>query len=260
MRQRYTTLILHLSSYVERKKQALLTRHSWQSFFDVLLLIIAELFLAVVSIPLVLSTESVATEGTSKRYAVRRVLTRGIISIVIVLWALKIGLIFLRQWTDQRIVNVQQTEHGQVFTTPRIAAASIDATIPVPTITGISGSEQYGWVTYGTAPAHDTVALYVTRTDGSDTSIKVYLAEAGDDGAFSVHEDADYFRLKSGEYAMQALIYNETQGTKSEGSNIVTAIAAASHLETLLTHLDTIVNIAVAIVLLLGIFITLLLL
>ena len=261
MHQQYTTLILHLSSYVERKKQSLLTRHSWKSFFDVVSLVFAELLLAIVSLPLHLSTkEETRRTGSAKKYSVRRVLTRGIVGIVIVLWALKIGLIFFRERTDRHIVNVQKTERGQKFSMPRIVAAMTDPNLQAPKITGISGSEQLGLVVHGTATAKSAIALYTTRTAGDDASVKMYLAKTEYDGTFLVHEDKERFRLRSGEYAMQAFAYDDARDVKSAGSNIVTAVAVPSRFESVTAYLDTAVNIIVSILLVVGIFTTLLLL
>lgn len=262
MRQRYTTLVLHLSSYVERKKQALLTRHGWKSFFDVWLLILAELLFAIVSLPLLLVAKPMASEAGSRRYAVRRVLTIGMLASVIILWGLKIALIFVRQWQEERIVNVRQAteEEAQAFAMPVIAAAPIEPSLAIPVITGLSPDGRTGWTVRGTAPANSVVALYVTRMDGAQESVDVYLGTTEADGRFSIDEDPGRFRIKSGEYAMQAFAYDSSQGQKSAGSNVVKASVPDRPLEAVLHRADAVINVAVGLIIACGLFLTILLL
>lgn len=260
MRQRYTTIILRLSSYVERKKRSLLTKHSLKSFFDVLLLVLAEVLFAVVSLPLLIVAKPVGKSAEVQKYAIRRTLTMGVVGIVLALWALKIGFIVLRQWTDERVVNVREANSlgAEQFAMPRIAAAPEDASVDAPVITGMGGTDSTGWTVYGSGPKGHEVAVYVTRTDGSAQSVNVYLGTIDAGGNFAVKEARDRFRLQGGEYAAQAFAYDAQRGVKSTGSAVVTTLAQETIFEKLLSRADVILNTAVATVIVVGLLLTLL--
>lgn len=262
IRSHWTTLILHTTSFIQRKKAELVTAHTMGAFFTVIHIIAAECFLGVISLPLYLVAKP-AAENTADggQYRIRRTMTLSIIIVIIIIWVLKLlFILWLSLGTDSRAMYfIRETETKNdvaSYITTEITIAPVVQKIPKPVITAVRQNEHHTVTVEGQSTAGALVALYLTDTDktGSESgSVHMYADRADATGHWSLTEDEHVFSLPPGSYIASAVEYNESMHTKSATSDGVAFVIRQPTLQLLFHKFDTILNVAAAIFLLVGV-------
>ena len=98
MRQRWVATIIRLSGYIYKKKSGLLTAHSVQSFVDVILIIVAEIVLAIISLPLYVVSKPISSQSSGVvQYKIRRVVTLSVLFALLLAWMIKLGFLLVTE-------------------------------------------------------------------------------------------------------------------------------------------------------------------
>lgn len=265
LRDRWSTSVLHLSAYIARKKNGLLTVHGVKSLLNVLLIIGAEMLLLIVSLPSYVAAQPVSDNAGTKEYRLRRALTLGVIGTLCIIWILKLALILaLLGYSKTNTTTVTETYNRTGYTETMaddflIAKESAEINPPMVTkIQNIRGNMAF----WGTAPANSVIVFAFTedRKNGTGSAVapKIYTTQADENGRFELWEDASIFHLPKGDYTGSVSTYDPAREMKSAQSHSFSFTVTESFWNSLLYSADTILNILALIVILIGLLMTIL--
>lgn len=268
MRRAWTNHILHLSGFIYSKQQALLTEHGFKIVITVWQLIAAQLWLAIISLPLaivakpVIGKTNIAGVAT---YSVRRVLTLTVVTIIAILWLLKLGVVLFGVWQAEefRIEHRgtrAEPETTAAYLTTRIAAAGEDPHLVAPVLREVNRSNSGVLTVTGSAKANTDILLYVIEAADGVASTKVYAGTTDNHGTFTITENEDRFSLRAGTYVVEAFAYSRETGLASSASTPMQIAVQDSLMTIFMTYADRILNITTAAVLGFGILLTILIL
>lgn len=256
IRGRWTTLILHTTAFIYHQKEKLLTAQTLSAFFIVLSIILAEVWLAVISLPLYLITAPTAgNDQETIIFRQRRVMTLSIAAAIFFLWLLKlIFIIWLSFFFDTSArFSISPTDTKKVIEdnmSTVIALAPIDPNLVPPVITKVE--QKNGLVVaVGTAAPNSVVSVYYMHDKGAN-SIHMYQGQSDDQGRWSIAEDHGIFKLPPNTYSLNAVDFSKEKGMKSLPSAPSTITVKANALEQIFTRLDPILNILMLIFVSLG--------
>lgn len=234
-------------------------------------LIFLELVLAIVSLPLYITlrpahvTAYFAEHGGYAKatfdYGLRRVLTLTGVSIILVFWILKLLLIILvpkvygplTLYTVSDLQPISIVDQALIATETKIQTARLDPTLPRPELQEVrkEGSGNYSFS--GMGPAGNTVVLLLS---GQQTA--VYTADIDTVGSWEVQHSNEFFALGEGNQSILVFTYNQDQGTRSEVAPEQFFRVTTTFLEQLLGNIDQLINWAVMVIILIGLFLTVL--
>ena len=261
LRNSWSNYILHLSSFIARKKAEISTAGTGQALISVLLIIGAEILLLIVSLPSYLAVRPLADENTKTEYHLRRKLTLGTIVTLLIIWIIKLFLILFLVWytNTNGSLQIYETKNNSVLDTVAddVLVAELDSHLAPPVITKIQNTHKQVAL-WGTAPAGDAVVVAFTRTDVTNSPPKIYTTWTDRAGNFSLYEDKNVFGLPEGEYTASAITYNQTHMTKSATSRTFSFSVHRPFAEQLIHLLDIILNIIAIIAIVVGILTTIL--
>ncbi len=269
LRESWSNKILHLSSFINRRKNDLILANGWRAFITVLAIIGAEILLLIISLPSYLATReshitSYSTEA--KQYKLRRALSLGTIATLLIIWIIKLLLIILLVWNTSTYgtLKINETKDNQkknvVLDTAAhdMLVAAVDAKLSPPHVSVVTN--EHGKVTLtGSAPANDAVIVLFSET-GKQANLppKIYTAWADKTGKFTLSEDNSVFNLPPGGYNVSAITYDQVHKTKSANSTTF-AFTVSRPLDELVVHkLDVLLNILALIAIVIGLFVTIL--
>lgn len=261
VRSRWTTLVLHTSSYVYNQKQKLLTTHAGRAFFIVISIIIAEVFLGLISLPLYLITKPESgNDAGQSQYKVRRVITLSILTAIFIIWIIKlIFILILSLYFDtQSTYSIKEmaTKNDLVpGITTEVAVAPIDTSLAMPKISAVWQNGRSTITAEGTSNPNTIVAVNFVATGptAKNGSLHMYTNRADTTGHWQNTENESVFTLPPGNYVATAVEYNETKHTKSNLSNGVNFTIHESFWQQLFRRLDTVLNIAVLVFIFVGV-------
>ena len=265
LRNSWSNYILHLSSFIARKKSELNTAATGRALISVLLIIGAEILLLVVSLPSYLAVRPSANENIKTEYHLRRTLTLGTILILLIIWVFKLILILCLVWytNTHGALQIHETRHnGQsnsVLDTvaARVLVAEADPRLNAPVITKIQNTHTQVAL-WGTAPPNDAVVIAFLQADAPNSPPKMYTAWADKTGHFSLYEDKNIFGLPNGAYNASAITFNQAHMTKSAESRTFSFNVTRPFAEQMIHLLDVFLNIIAIIVIAVGILTTIL--
>lgn len=263
-RNRLTTLTLHTTSFVYRKKESLKTAHAFKAIWLILVVLCTELFLNIISIPLyaALRDDGTANDSATKSYRTRRVMTLSVVLFLVILWVIKLAfIIYLSfasthgRYTVNELPLHTTTISGMTIDLPK---TTLDATLTAPTLTEVRGDQGEVMIIGHTVP-HGTVIITVEKTGAKDSDHpRLYADTADSAGNFSTIEDPAVFTLPNGRYSAHATLYDHEHGTRSMESNAVPLIVTPDFISTLFAHLDPIINILMIAFVVIGLLATIL--
>lgn len=262
LRNHWSTLILHISAYIARKKQSLLIIHGVKAFFSTFLIVGAEILLLFISLPSYLAVQPIGDQGQTQKYRLRRALTLSIIGTLFVIWVLKLALILTLSGyvKTQSPVTITETQNRpgntQTYADDLLIAKENEALLP-PTVTKIQNMR--GQIAFwGTATANSIVVFSFTKASEKNVVPKIYSTQTDAKGNFELLEDATVFNLPNGNYQGTATTYDPVKETKSIKSHTFSFSVKEPLWNTFLHSVDTILNILALLAIVAGLLMTIL--
>ena len=266
LRDSWSNKILHLSSFINAKKNDIILANGLKAFITVLAIIGAEILLLIISLPSYLATRDSDITGDhpeAKQYKLRRALTLGTIGTLLIIWIVKLLLILFLVWHTNTYgtVKINETNNQNVVLNTvahDMLVAVVDSKLAPPHVSVVS--TEHGEVALsGTAPRGDAVIILFSET-GKQANLppKIYTAWADKNGKFTLTEDSSVFNLPPAEYNVSAITYDQVHKTKSANSTTFSFIVNRPLDELVVHKLDIFLNILALIAIVIGLFVTIL--
>ncbi len=271
MKEQWLNLILLLTNKIFTTKQDLLRKTGVKILGVVVTLIGFELVLAIVSLPLYITLRPAHVTayfeehgGYAKAtfdYGLRRILTLTGVGIVLLFWIIKLLLIVLvpilyGPLTLYRVSDLQPTsivDQALITAETQIQTARLDSTLPKPELIEVRKKAARDYSFFGTGPAGNMVILLLV---GQRTA--VFSAPISSDGSWEINHSHEFFDLGEGNQSVLVYTYNQALGTRSDISPEQFFKVTTTWLERLLDNMDRIINWSIVILIILGLFLTLL--
>jgi len=273
IRVAWTNSILHTTARIFQKKQELKTVHGVRALFIVLALMAAELYLAVISLPLYfVATKTTINNEAVKQYQVRRVMTLSVLSIILIIWLIKLTIILFLVFSYNPGEEFQVKESAnQVNISPTITTsipkALVDNKLPIPKILAVNGIRG-GVEVQGVARANEEVVALFTKEPAavetmagkpvSQSPPLLYAGKADAKGYFTIVEDNNVFYLPSADYAVSVIAYDPLVNVKSLPSAGVKMSVQEHPVRRVLIFADEALNILAIAFILIGLTVTVL--
>ncbi len=228
MRGYWTNLILHTSASIYKRKNNVSVSGASKSILDVFAIIFLELFLAVISFPLYLVSKGENAGGKSQ-YKIRRIFTLSFLIVILAVWLIKLILMVgLPIYFDSRQFLITTENKGndqaikQSYILPEVYNTKLDTSITVPSVENISTMSDAGLLVNGRGEADSKIVVNIGKKQEAaapeDNNIKIYIVSTDKTGNWRLETDVKSFNLRSGEYWLQAMAYDDVNGKKSEVS------------------------------------------
>lgn len=271
MKNRWLNLVLFLTNRVYNIKQQVIGRAGIGAIFKIFNLIILEIVLGFVSLPLYIGLKSggvtafFSEKGTYEKvsfdYNLRRVLTLTGAGIFAAIWATKLALIlFLPSvYGPMQLYSISNFEAadiaGQNLAAQEIGiqTARVLESMPRPEIAGVKKSRGGDYTFFGKAKKDSMVVLLL-----SDQQTAVYSAEVGNDGEWEISHSQKDFRLREGNHSVIVFGYDKNLDVRSQAAPEQFFKVTTTWLDSLVKNVDVLANWSIVIILLLGVFLTLL--
>ncbi len=269
LRNHWSTIILHISAYINKKKQSLLTVHGIVAFLDTLLIVGAEILLLFISLPSYIAAESVANPSTSsgqaQKYRLRKAVTFSVIGTLLVIWIIKLALILTLVGyvkTQSTTINETQNRLGNTQTyADDILIAKESSRLSPPTVTKIQNT--HGQIAFwGNAPANSIVVFAfsdkIKPSAQKDVAPKIYSTQTDASGYFALLEVTNVFNLPQGDYNGSASSYDPGRNIKSAQSQTFSFTVKETLWNVALHSADIILNILALLAIATGLLMTIL--
>ena len=270
-RTRWLNLVLLLTNRIYQRKQLVVKGQGLTIIFNILVLVLLELFLALISLPLYLglkpTTVSAHLEG-GKRYEkitfdynLRRVLTLTGAVIIFVIWLVKLLIILitpavfghlpLYSVSDLRPVDLLEKE--LIVAETRIQTARVVDSMTIPELKKVDKLRRGDYRFSGTGQPKTMVVLLV-----ADVQTIILTGDVGDDGNWQVDLIRSEFKLNEGNHSVMVFNFDEDKGIRSQVSYKQYFKAQDTFWDRLLRNSDIFINVSITVVIVLGIFLTVL--
>lgn len=257
---RFTTLILHTSAYINSRKNELLTTHALKAFWIVILLIAAEIFLAVISIPVYLASSKASTSDATAQYKLRRVVTMSLLMGLFIIWLIKLIIIIALSF-QQKNLSIKQTQEAsqwQPATIQHVLSSAPDKNLSVPTLTAVGERNGIFNASGKAIPSSWLVITVMKDPATANDHPKMYMGQADAQGNFTVSQDAGAFDLPDSNYLASAQTYNTQSLITSLASPWAKFSTSPTFWEQFLGQFDRWLNILALLVILLALGVTVL--
>lgn len=271
MKARWLNLILRLTNKIYQKKQTTLETQDFKSIGRLFSIIFLEITLAVVSFPLYLVTNAekssayLAEKGGHKKIAVdyklRKVLTLTGVGLILIVWIIKLLIIILTptivgplnsyEITDVEPVTIEVQEAALLDTD--IQTAKVVPGLVVPKIETLDMASRNEYVFKGTGTPGASVVLFLT-----DLQAVMYRTEVSQSGDWTIEHSQKDFKLQEGIHPMFAFHYMEDNGTRSSISSNQYFRVKTSVMDRVMANFDNLANWALVIIIIWGVFLTVL--
>lgn len=271
MKERWLNLILKLTNRIFVRKQELLQKTGVKIIGVVGTLIFFEIVLAIVSLPLYITLRPARVTayfgehgGYAKAtfdYNLRRILTLTGVSILLLFWILKLLLIILfpvvygplTLYTVSDLQPVSVVDQALVGTEVEIQTARVDPTLQKPELQAVHKQNAKDYNFSGVGPAGSTVVLLLS---GQQTA--VYTAAINAAGSWIIQQSHTTFNLADGNQSILVYTYNQALGTRSDVAPEQYFKVTTTWYEQLLNNIDQYINWTVVIIIIIGLFLTIL--
>lgn len=271
MRNRWLNLILLLTNQIYFRKKNIIYKEGIGVISDILALFFYEIFLGIISLPLYLGVkpsnvtayleEKGGYEKIAYDYSLRRVLTLTGVSIVFLIWMLKLVLILtvlnvhepLRLYSVSNLESVDILRQDLIVAETQIHTANISETIEKPRLTGVEKIKGGNYEFHGTG---QPLALVVLFLSGRQTA--VFTNEIDKKGQWKIQYSQDDFQLSEGNHAIAAFSYDQKTNSRSRISDQQYFKVQTSILDKLVNNIDIFINFSIIVIIALGILFTVL--
>jgi len=271
MKNQWLNLILSLTNRIYSRKQAIIGQAGLGVIYNIFLLIVSEITLAVVSLPLYLSLKSkgvtayLSEKGTYAKvsfdYNLRRVLTLTGVGIFALIWAIKLILIIALPsvYGPMQLYSVSNFNQADILAKDLVAdeigiqTARVIETMRRPELTKVAKLKGGNYDFFGKGNPGSAVVLLL-----SDKQTAVYSAEVDDSGNWKINHSQTGFRLSEGNHSVIIFSYDKKLGVRSEAAPEQFFKVTTTAWDLLAKNVDILANWSAVIILSLGVFLTLL--
>lgn len=257
MRKLWVSLILALTAFLYKRKKTLLVSHSFISIFHLLIIISTELLLAIVSLPLYLTSKE-KVSGNHKTYQLRRLISLSALLVILFIWLFKlvfiVGLPYffnVKQtfYITEKKVTEQRDDLGQLL---KIFNLKENVSLQTPQIQKLA-LDNYGALRVnGTAEPSSFVVLFISTPDSPEGLSVVFLTESNENGDWLIQANNLRWEPVPGSYEIRALVYRENEAASNFSSANLIEIKPKIQ-DLIITKIDFYLNYLVILFLALGI-------
>lgn len=271
MKNQWLNLILLLTSYIYKKKQSIAGQAGAGVIFNILLLIFLEIILGIISLPLYFGlksnevtafmSEKGAYTKVSFDYTLRRVLTLTGVGIFALIWVIKLVLIIALPsvYGPMQLYSVSNLDQVDVLSQNLIASeigiqtARVIDTMPEPKLIGVNKLKSGGYDFFGKGEPNSTIVLLL-----SDQQTAVYSGDVDANGNWKISHSQAAFRLSEGNHSIIIFSYDQKLDARSGAAPEQFFKVTTTWWDSLVKNVDILANWSVVIIILLGVFLTLL--
>jgi hypothetical protein len=271
MRNRWLNIVLILTNRIYSKKQVILHRTGISIISDVFILIGLEIILAVVSFPLYLSIRKAKTVAYLKEkggygeiaadYNMRRVLTLTGVGLFFLIWFIKFVIIIgtpsvygplqLYSISDLRPAEISSEE--LVIAGVQIETSKIISSMLPPKLEEVKKVKGRNYVFSGKGKPLSKVILML-----SDRQTVIYSGDVDEEGKWQIEHSQRDFKLSEGNHSVLVFSYDENLGARSNFSTEQFFKVKTSLKDKIISNIDIMSNWLVVILIVVGIFLTIL--
>ncbi len=269
MKEKWLNLIVRVTNHIYTAKKEITTRYGLKSVLGVLKLVLLEVILALLSLPLYLTTRAekstayLETKGEygaiATDYKLRKILTLTGVGVIFVIWTVKLLLIVLTpavygplelyKVSDLRPLTIEERD---IFVHEAgVQTAKLSTALEVPKILDIKKERGLKYSFRGEGIPGAQVVLFVT-----DQQSVMYSGKVDENGFWEIEHSQDNFKINQGVHSMFALHYDESTEMRSSASNEQYFRVDKSFFEDFTNNLDSFANWVLAILIVMGIFLT----
>lgn len=271
MKKSWLNLVLVLTNRIYNRKQLMVGQSGPGVIYSIFILTYWEIILGIVSLPLYVSlksegvtaffSEKGAYEKVSFDYNLRRVLTLTGAGIFVLIWVVKLALIvalpqIYGPMQLYKVSNFNSTD----FLAKDLAASEVGIqtarvidSLPYPELIAIEKNKSAGYDFVGRGQPNTTAVLLL-----SNKQTAVYTGDVDKNGDWRVSHQQSAFRLSEGNHSVIVFGYDKKLGVRSEAAPEQFFKVTSSWLDAVVKNVDILANWSVIIILLLGVFLTLL--
>ncbi|MFA6228505.1 MAG: hypothetical protein WC668_04990 [Patescibacteria group bacterium] len=271
MKNKWLNLVLLLTNRIYNRKQLIVGQTGLEAVYNIFLLFFWEIFLAVTSLPLYLTLKSrdvtayFADQGSYAQvnfdYNLRRILTVTGVGVIALVWLAKLLIIVLTPtvFGPLQLYSVGDLQPADITQQELVAAdtgiqtARVVNTMARPELRQVKKIRGGNYVFSGVGQPLATVVLLL-----SDQQTAVYTADADSAGNWRIEQLQSNFRLSEGNHSVLVFSYNQQQGTRSETAPTQYFKVTSTWFDLIAKNIDSLANWSVIIIILLGIFLTIL--
>jgi hypothetical protein len=269
MKTKWLNLVLLLSNHIYSRKQQVIEQPGLSAIYNILILIVLEIALGFISLPIYLGTKSEGVTaflqekgGYSKvtfDYNLRRVLTLTGVGIIIIIWGVKLALILAlpKIYGPLQLYSVSNLEPADILNTQIVGtetglqtARVLDA-LPVPTLDNVKKVGFGSYIFSGKGQPNSAVVLLLSAEQTA-----IYNAPVSANGDWQVQQDQNNFRLSEGNHSILIFTYDKNLGARSQTAPQQYFKVTISWIDSLVKNVDVLANWTLAIIIILGVFLT----
>src|SRR3989338_1078510 len=269
MRDRWLNFVLHLTNRIYARKQSVLAHEGLKSAGDIAALVLLESVLALVSFPLYVGLKPATVTAFLQEkggyakiafdYHLRRILTLTGVSIVLVIWLLKLALIIfvpafygpLRLYSVSEISPVPLQNKELIAADTQIQTARIIETMPKPRLVEVRKEKGGDYVFFGTGKSGTEIVLLLSGQQSA-----VYTESVDKSGHFAIRHSQKNFKLNEGNHSVIVFSYDKDIKARSNIASEQFFKVTSTFTDRLIKNIDILANWSVIIILAIGIFLT----
>ena len=267
MKNKWLNLILVLTNRIYNRKQLIMRQNGLAATVSIITIVFLEFFLALLSLPLYLTLKSAKVEayfaekGSYAKinfdYNLRRILTVAGASVVALIWALKLLLIFifpvvygpLQLYSVSNLKPIDISDQNLINIETGIQTAHIVNSMVKPEVAGVKKESSGDYVFFGKGQPSSVVVLML-----SDIAAPVYTVEVDKSGQWQINQLQKNFKIIDGNHSITAFSYDQKLGARSESTPTQYFQTTSSLYDYLVKNIDILTNWSIAIIILFGIF------
>ncbi len=271
MRKQWLNIVIYLTNRVYRGKQSVITKTGAAAIAEVFSLILFEIALAIISLPLYVGVKSdtmsafLAEKGVYEKinfdYAIRRVLTLTGLGIFFFIWALKLGIILavpviygpLQLYHVSELQPVDIVDKALIETETAIQTAGIQESMQRSVLKEVRKTKEGNYIFSGTGKSLATVVLLL-----SDQQTAIYYGDIDKNGNWQIEHLQKDFALREGNHSVLVFSWDKKNATRSEISDVQFFKVRTNWYDSVVRNVDVLANWSVVIVVMTGMFLTIL--
>ncbi|NCN07570.1 hypothetical protein GW933_02640 [Candidatus Falkowbacteria bacterium] len=271
LQARWLNLVLILTSRIYEQKQQLTRRSGFKAIFNVFNLIFLELLLSFVSLPLYVGMKSSRVTAYLEEksdytkinfdYNLRRILTLTSVSVIFFIWLVKLLLIILapvifgpiQLYSVSDLKSVDLLQEEVIMSETGIQTAKVFDEMIIPELTKIDKLRGGDYRFYGIGQPQTKIVLLI-----SDSQTIILVGDIDDQGEWQVDLVRDELKLSEGNHSILAFGFDEEKEVRSQLSYRQYFKSQDILINKLLKNSDIFINSSITIIIILGIFLTIL--